>query len=128
MPVAPPVTIAERSASLMDPMDPSPLLDRCQRLVQGGAPRQREKTMPGRSDTADKLAIRVIVENWAVYRDGLMWDRFRTVWHDDGRMWATWFEGTAAEFIEASKRGYANGVRVIHQLGGSSIDLKGKRA
>jgi hypothetical protein len=84
--------------------------------------------MPRRSDTADKLAIREIIENWAIYRDGLMWDRFRTVWHTDGRMFATWFEGTAEEFIAASKKGYANGVRVVHQLGGSSIDVKGRRA
>jgi hypothetical protein len=84
--------------------------------------------MPGKSDTADKLAIRELIENWAIFRDGLLWDRFRTVWHKDGRMAATWFEGSAEEFIAASKKGYANGVRVVHQLGGSSIDIKGKRA
>jgi hypothetical protein len=75
--------------------------------------------MPGRSETADKLAIRELIENWAIYRDGLMWDRFRTVWHKDGRMWATWFQGSADEFIEVSKKGYANGVRVFHGLHGT---------
>ena len=84
--------------------------------------------MPSNSATADKLAIRELIENWAIFRDGLMWDRFRTVWHKDGRMAATWFEGSAEEFIAASKKGYANGVRVVHQLGGSSIDIKGRRA
>ena len=84
--------------------------------------------MPTKSNTADKLAIRELIENWAIWRDGLMWDRFRTVWHKDGQMWATWFQGSAEEFIEVSKKGYANGVRVIHLLGGSSIDVKGKRA
>jgi hypothetical protein len=84
--------------------------------------------MPSDSATADKLAIRELIENWAIFRDGLLWDRFRTVWHKDGRMAATWFEGSADEFIAASKKGYANGVRVIHQLGGSSIDIKGQRA
>jgi hypothetical protein len=79
-------------------------------------------------DTADKLAIRELIENWAIYRDGLMWDRFRTVWHKDGQMWATWFQGSAEEFIDVSKKGYANGVRVIHLLGGSSIDVKRTRA
>ncbi len=76
----------------------------------------------------DKLAIRELIENWVIFRDGLMWDRFRTVWHKDGRMWATWFQGSAEEFIEVSKKGYANGVRVFHQLSGTSIDVKGKRA
>ena len=43
---------------------------------------------------ADKRTIRELVENWAVWRDARLWDRFRTVWHADGRMWATWFQGT----------------------------------
>jgi hypothetical protein len=84
--------------------------------------------MPSKTETADKLAIRELIENWVIFRDGLMWDRFRTVWHKDGRMWATWFQGSAEEFIEVSKKGYANGVRVFHQLSGMSIDVKGKRA
>jgi hypothetical protein len=84
--------------------------------------------MPSKTDTADKLAIRELIENWVIFRDGLMWDRFRTVWHKDGQMWATWFQGSSEEFIEVSKKGYANGVRVFHQLSGTSIDVKGKRA
>lgn len=76
----------------------------------------------------DKLAIRELIENWAIFRDGLHWDRFPTVWHPDGEMWATWFQGTAEEFIAVSQEGYAKGVRVIHMLGGSTVDLKGKRA
>ncbi len=80
------------------------------------------------SDTKDKLAIRELIENWVIFRDGLMWDRFRTVWHKDGQMWATWFQGSAEEFIEVSKKGYAGGVRVFHHLGGTTADINGKRA
>jgi hypothetical protein len=76
----------------------------------------------------DHRAIRDLVENWAIWRDALIWDRFRTVWHDDGRMMATWFQGTADEFIKVSQEGYARGVRILHFLGGSSIDINGKRA
>jgi hypothetical protein len=76
----------------------------------------------------DRRVIRELVENWAVWRDALMWDRFRTVWHDDGRMMATWFQGTAEEFIKVSEEGYARGVRILHFLGGSSIDVEGFRA
>jgi hypothetical protein len=81
-----------------------------------------------KSNTLDQLAIRELIENWAVWRDGMMWDRFRTVWHPEGRMQATWFQGTADEFIKVSQEGYAKGVRILHFLGGSSIDIKGKRA
>ncbi|MBO0816816.1 MAG: nuclear transport factor 2 family protein, partial [Actinobacteria bacterium] len=56
------------------------------------------------------------------------WDRFRTVWHDDGRMMATWFQGPAEEFIRVSEEGFARGVRILHFLGGMSVDLAGDRA
>lgn len=48
-----------------------------------------------------------------------MWDKFRTVWHDDGRMMATWAQGIVEGFIEKSKKPFANGMRVMHLLGGS---------
>jgi hypothetical protein len=80
------------------------------------------------SETADRLAIRDLVENWAVWRDARQWEKFRTVWHDDGRMMATWFQGSADEFIRVSQEGYDKGVRILHFLGGMSIDLKGRRA
>src|SRR5579871_3318014 len=77
---------------------------------------------------ADKVTIRELVENWAVWRDARLWDRFRTVWHSDGRMMATWFQGSADDFIKVSEEGFQRGVRILHFLGGSSIDLKGARA
>jgi SnoaL-like domain len=78
--------------------------------------------------TTDRLEIRDLIENWAVWRDAGDWDRFRTVWHPDGRMMATWTQGTADEFIAVSKAGWAKGVSILHFLGGTSIDLAGDRA
>jgi hypothetical protein len=80
------------------------------------------------SDDADRLAIRELVENWAVWRDARLWDRFRTVWHEDGRMMATWFQGSTEDFIRVSEEGFRRGVRILHFLGGSSIDVAGTRA
>jgi hypothetical protein len=76
----------------------------------------------------DRLAIREVVENWVVWRDAGDWERFRTVWHADGRMMATWFQGPAEEFIEVSRAGFAKGVSILHFLGGNSVDLAGERA
>jgi hypothetical protein len=76
----------------------------------------------------DRLEIRDLIENWAVWRDAGDWDRFRTVWHSDGRMMATWTQGTADEFIAVSRAGWAKGVSILHFLGGTSIDLAGDRA
>jgi hypothetical protein len=80
------------------------------------------------TDAVDRQAIRDLVENWAVWRDAGDWDRFRTLWHPDGRMMATWFQGTADEFITVSQEGFARGVRILHFLGGTSIDRADDRA
>ncbi len=77
---------------------------------------------------ADKVIIRELVENWALWRDARLWDRYRTVWHADGRMMATWFQGSFEEFIKVNDEGWARGVRILHFLGGSSVDVSGNRA
>ncbi|MBN42425.1 MAG: hypothetical protein CL573_02925 [Alphaproteobacteria bacterium] len=76
----------------------------------------------------DRLAIRDLVENWVIWRDAGLWDRFRKVWHDDGVMVATWTQGTVDEFIDMSRAGFDRGINVHHFLGGNSIDLVGDRA
>jgi len=76
----------------------------------------------------DRSAIRELLENWAVWRDAGDWERFRTVWHEDGWMSATWFQGPAADFIRVSREGWDKGVSILHFLGGISVDLAGHRA
>jgi hypothetical protein len=83
---------------------------------------------PPQAVLADKLAIRELVENWAVWRDSQDWERFASLWHPQGRMMATWWQGPFSEFIEVSRSGFARGVRILHFLGGTSIDLSGPRA
>ena len=80
------------------------------------------------AETEERLAIRELVENWAVWRDAGDWERFRSVWHDDGRMMATWFQGSADEFIRVTREGWDKDVSILHFLGGSSIDVAGDRA
>ncbi len=77
---------------------------------------------------SDSQHIRELVENWAVWRDAGDWERFATVWHDDAIMMATWFQGPAAEFIRVSREGFERGVRILHFLGGTSVDVVGDRA
>ena len=50
-------------------------------------------------DVLDRLALRDLIENWVVWRDAGDWERFATVWHDDGVMMATWFQGPASRSI-----------------------------
>ena len=77
---------------------------------------------------SDAVAIRECVENWVVWRDAGDWDRFATVWHADGWMTATWFQGPATEFIRVSKEGFERGVNILHALNGWSCDIAGTRA
>ena len=78
--------------------------------------------------TQDQLDIIEVVHNWALWRDAGDWERFRDVWHDDGWMTATWFQGPAAEFIKVSREGFEKGVSILHFLGGCSVDVNGARA
>jgi hypothetical protein len=78
--------------------------------------------------TADAQSIRELVENWVLWRDAGDWERFATVWHDDGWMTATWFQGPAAQFIQVSREGFERGVSILHFLGGFTCDIRGDRA
>jgi len=80
------------------------------------------------NETLERLAIAEVVQNWAIWRDAGDWERFRTVWHDDGWMTATWFQGPAEKFIAVSQAGFERGVSILHFLGGISVDLDDHRA
>ena len=80
------------------------------------------------NDMKDELLIRQMVERWAVWRDAGDWERFATVWHPDGVMMATWFQGPWSEFIRVTQEGWANGVSILHFLGGSAVEVAGDRA
>jgi hypothetical protein len=85
-------------------------------------------TVSSPSVEEDWLQIRRLIDNWAVWRDAGDWEAFRTVWHDDGRMMATWCQASADGFIEASKQGWEKGVSILHFLGGHSAEVAGERA
>ncbi len=76
----------------------------------------------------DKQAIRDLIESWVLWRDAGAWEKFRSVWHDDGYMMATWFQGSADEFIAANRKGWDKGVVILHFLGGSTLEISGRRA
>lgn len=76
----------------------------------------------------DRLAIRELLENWVLWRDAGMWDRFATVWHLGGRMNASWFQSDATEFIAGCRKAFDAGMVGMHLLGGSTIEVRGLRA
>ena len=76
----------------------------------------------------DRLAITQVVNDWVLWSDSGDWQRFATVWHDDGWMTATWFQGPATEFQKARRSGFDRGVSIIHFLGGTTCEVVGTRA
>src|ERR1700735_727311 len=80
------------------------------------------------NESVQRSAIRDLLENWIIWRDAGDWERFATLWHDDAVMCATWQQSRAADFIHACRASWNTGVKVLHTLGGSCIDILGKRA
>lgn len=78
--------------------------------------------------TLDKIAIREVIESWAIFRDTGDFERLATCFHVDGTMMATWFHGSAAEFVERAKASWARGNMSSHILGAIQIDIAGNRA
>ena len=76
----------------------------------------------------DELAIRSLIESWAIWRDSGDWERLRTTWHEGGMMHSTWFSGTGEQFVAGSQAAFNRGLEVLHTLSGSSIDIHGDRA
>lgn len=76
----------------------------------------------------EKKLIEEIVNNWVIFSDAGLWDRFAECWHDDGFMAATWFQAPAHEFIRARREGFDKGVSIIHFLGAFTCEVQGKRA
>ncbi|NKB49650.1 MAG: nuclear transport factor 2 family protein [Alphaproteobacteria bacterium] len=80
------------------------------------------------NEATDRQTIREMIECWAIWRDTANWDRFRSLWHDDGVMVATMFQGPVDEFIDQARRGHERGVTAQHILGGSAVEVNGNRA
>lgn len=79
-------------------------------------------------DSQDRAVIRQLIENWVVWRDTARWDEFRKVWHEDGRMAASWKQASYEDFIAANQKGMEKGINILHLLGGTVITVAGERA
>ena len=82
--------------------------------------------MPNSSE--DSARIRELVEQWVIYSDSGDWQRFSSLWHEDGWMTATWLDCPAQEFVQARREGFERGANVVHFLGGFTCDVVGDRA
>lgn len=73
-----------------------------------------------------KMRIRELIETDRYCRDYGHFEKEATCWHDDGTVFATWFKGPIAEFLE--KSGRPDKAPSAHRIFNIIIFLKGDRA
>ena len=64
----------------------------------------------------DRQHINDLINGW-IYRDLGDWDRLRDLFHPDGTIEITWFEGLGSDFVAGSMRMGASDVRTKHLIG-----------
>ena len=64
----------------------------------------------------DRLQITDLMTGW-IHRDLGQWDALRELFHPDGTIEVTWFEGLASEFIDGSMKMGASDARTKHLIG-----------
>ncbi len=75
----------------------------------------------------DRLAIADLMTGW-IHRDLAQWDQLRELFHPEGTIEVTWFEGLASEFINASMRMGASDLRTKHFIAAPVVTFNGNKA
>lgn len=94
---------------------------------------QRGRTLHDRSDLHSRrllfadLAIAERIHGW-IYRDLRQWDALRDLFHPDGMVDISWFNGTVDEFVEASKTMSRSPFQTKHLLATPLTTIRGDRA
>lgn len=78
-------------------------------------------TLQDRQDIAD------LMTGW-IHRDLAEWDQLLELFHDDGIIEVTWFEGVFSEFVKGSQKMGGSGFSTKHFIGSPVITFNGDRA
>ncbi|MFO1014617.1 MAG: nuclear transport factor 2 family protein [Caulobacteraceae bacterium] len=76
----------------------------------------------------DKAAIAELVQTERAARDQGQWDRMAACYWPKSVVSISWINTSGPEFVEASKKAFAEGVRHIHHMAPTLVTLKGDRA
>lgn len=68
----------------------------------------------------DRQQIVDLLTGW-IHRDLGEWEQLRQLFHPDGTIEITWFEGTASDFVDGSIRMGASDVRTKHLIGTPTV-------
>ena len=75
----------------------------------------------------DRLQITDLITGW-IHRDLGEWDRLRNLFHPEGTIEVTWFEGNFGDFVDGSMRMGASNLRTKHLIGNPVVTLSGDKA
>jgi hypothetical protein len=75
----------------------------------------------------DRMDIADLMTGW-IHRDLAQWDDLRTLFHPDGEIEVTWFEGKASDFVDASMRMGASDLRTKHLITSPVVAFNGCKA
>lgn len=76
----------------------------------------------------DKLAVAEVVQTERAARDQGQWARMAACFHPDSVVSISWIETSGAEFVSASEKAFASGMRHLHQMAPTLVTLNGDRA
>ena len=76
----------------------------------------------------DKLAVAEVVQTERAARDQGQWARMAACYHPDSVVSISWIETSGPEFVAASERAFAAGMRHLHQMAPTLVTLNGDRA
>lgn len=82
------------------------------------------------SSLSDRLAIAELAQTERLARDRRLWQVMADCYHpDESRVFLSWFDGNAVQFIAASRAmGEEPGGHAIHSLGPTLVRVRGDRA
>lgn len=75
----------------------------------------------------DRLALADLMTGW-IHRDLGEWDELRQLFHADGTIEVTWFEGPFGDFVDGSIRMGASDLQTKHLIGTPVVRLNGHKA
>ena len=75
----------------------------------------------------DTFQINKLITGW-IHRDLGEWDQLRGLFHPDGTIEVTWFDGKFSDFVEGSIRMGGSKIKTKHLIGTPVITFQGDRA
>ncbi|MEB0043600.1 MULTISPECIES: nuclear transport factor 2 family protein [unclassified Pseudomonas] len=75
----------------------------------------------------DRMTIADLINGW-IYRDLAQWDSLRELFHPEGTIEVTWFEGLFSEFVDASMHMGSSDLRTKHFIAAPMVTFNACRA